>query len=230
MLPEAGDLEEILKLEIAIRRKIVAARPYGMEVEVVDNMEQEARAYARRVVEGDETLLDEDDEPGGTHGFSGEALRAELRRELEEGRGDELRNLPWGIGAAFRQGPDSPSSGPSGVFFACRAKGERYWRYVDAEGVIREPATILRRIDPGYAPGVDDPPIDLEAAWAKAVESIVEEHNEEALDAEIGVAGPEAEVGARTARRSHDCGSCGWWRGVRGIEGRAESAGAAGAG
>ena len=181
MLPEAGDLEEILKLEIAIRRKIVAARPYGMEVDVVDNMEQEARAYARRVFDGDETLLDEDDEAGGTHGFSGEALRAELRRELEEGRGEELRNLPWGIGAAFRQGPDTPSSGPPGVFFACRAKGERYWRYVDADGVVREPATILRRIDPGYAPGVDDPAIDLEVAWAKAVESIVEEHNEEAL-------------------------------------------------
>ena len=190
MLPEAGDLEEILKLEIAIRRKIVAARPYGMEVEVVDNMEQEARAYARRVVDGDETLLDEDDEPGGTHGFSGEALRADLRRELEEGRGDELRNLPWGIGAAFRQGLEVPSSGPPGVFFACRAKGERYWRYVDAEGVVREPATILRRIDPGYAPGVDDPPIDLEAAWSKAVESIVEEHNEEALAPKSESLGP----------------------------------------
>ena len=111
MLPEAGDLEEILKLEIAIRRKIVAARPYGMEVEVVDNMEQEARAYARRVVDGDETLLDEDDEPGGTHGFSGETLRADLRRELEEGRGDELRNLPWGIGAAFRQDSEVPLRG-----------------------------------------------------------------------------------------------------------------------
>ena len=190
MLPEAGDLEEILKLEIAIRRKIVAARPYGMEVEVVDNMEQEARSYARRVVDGDETLLDEDDEAGGTHGFSGEALRADLRRELEEGRGDELRNLPWGIGAAFREGPDSPSSGPPGVFFACRAKGERYWRYVDAEGVVREPATILRRINPGYAPGIEDPPIDLEAAWAKAVESIVEEHNEEALPPKPESLGP----------------------------------------
>ena len=190
MLPEAGDLEEILRLEIAIRRKIVAARPYGMEVEVVDDMEQEARAYARRVVDGDETLLDEDDGAGGTHGFSGEALRAELRRELEEGRGDELRNLPWGIGTVFRQGPDSPSSGPPGVFFACRAGGERYWRYVDADGVVREPATILRRIDPGYAPGIDDPPIDLEAAWTKAVESIVEEHNEEALAPKSESLGP----------------------------------------
>ena len=190
MLPEAGDLEEILKLEIAIRCKIVAARPYGMEVDVVDNMEQEARAYAQRVVDGDATILDEDDEAGGTHGFSGEALRAELRRELEEGRGEELKNLPWGIGAVFRQGPDVPSSGPPGTFFACRAKGERYWRYVDADGVVREPATILRRIDPGYAPGVDDPTFDLEAAWAKAVESIVEEHNEEALAPKSESLGP----------------------------------------
>ena len=87
MVPEQGDLEEILKLEIAIRRKIVAARPYGMEVQVIDKTEEEARAYAQRLVDGDTTLLDEDDEAGGTHEFSGEALRAELRRELEEGRG-----------------------------------------------------------------------------------------------------------------------------------------------
>ena len=64
------------------------------------------------------------------------------------------------------------------MFFACRAKGERYWRYVDAMGVVKEPATILRRINPGYSPGVEEPPINLEAAWEKAVESIMEEHNE----------------------------------------------------
>ena len=179
MLPEPGDLEEILKLEIAIRRKIVAARPYGMEVQVIDKTEEEARAYAQRLADGDTKLLDEDDEPGGAHGFSGEALRAELRRELEEGRGEELNNLPWGIGAAFWQGPDTPSSGAPGVFFACRANDERYWRYVGNTGVIKEPATILRRIDPGYAPGVEDPPIDLEEAWEKAVASIVKENNEE---------------------------------------------------
>ncbi len=34
MLPEQGDLERLLRLEVAIRRKIVAARPYGMEIEV----------------------------------------------------------------------------------------------------------------------------------------------------------------------------------------------------
>ncbi|MDE2772683.1 MAG: helicase-related protein [Gemmatimonadota bacterium] len=191
MLPEQGDLEEILKLEIAIRRKIVAARPYGMEVQVIDKTEEEARAYAQRLVDGDTTLLDEDNEAGGTHEFSSEALRAELTRELDEGRGEELRGLPWGIGATFRQGPETPSFGAPGVFFACRAKGERYWRYVDHAGeVITAPASILRRIDPGLAPGVDDSPIDLEVAWAKAVASIVEEHNKEASGGSSESLGP----------------------------------------
>jgi len=190
MLPEPGELEEILKLEIAIRRKIVAARPYGMEVQVIDKTEEEARAYAKRLAEGDSALLDEDDEAGGAHGLSAEALRAELRRELEEGRGEELNNLPWGIGAAFRQGPDTPSAGPPGVFFACRAKGQRYWRFVHDTGVIGEPASILRLIDPGHAAGVPEPPIDLEAAWEKAVASIVEEHNGEAMAAASRSLGP----------------------------------------
>ena len=174
MLPEPGELEEILRLEIAIRRKIVAARPYGMEVDVVDGMEEEVRSYTTRLADGDEQLLDEED---GSHRFSSAALRAELRRELEEGRGEELRNLPWGIGAAFRQGEGVPSTGAAGFFFACRARDERYWRYVDAEGVLTEAAPILRRIDPGNAPGVEDPTIDLDGAWATAAASILAEHN-----------------------------------------------------
>ena len=56
--------------------------------------------------------------------------------------------------------------------------------------VIGEPAPILPRIDPGHAPGVDDPPIDLEAAWEKAVASIVEEHNKEALGGASESLGP----------------------------------------
>ena len=180
MLPDPGDLEEILGLEIAIRRKIVAARPYGMEVEVVDDADEETRAYARRVEQGDASILDEADDLGGGLAFSGEALRAELRRELEEGRGEELKSLPWGVGAVFGQGPKSPSRGAPGVFFACRAGGVRYWRYVTDDAVISEPATILRRIDPGAAPGAASPEIDLETAWQRAAESIVAEHNAEA--------------------------------------------------
>ena len=194
MLPEPGDLEVILKLERAIRRKIVAAQPFGMEVQVVDDAEDETQTYAARLADGDETLLDEGegggagaDGPagqGGGGGPSAEALRAELRRELAEGRGDELRKLPWGVGAAFRQGPGVPSSGAPGVFFACRVRGERYWRYVDADGVLSEPAAILRRIDPGSAPAVDAAEIGLEEAWAQASASIVEEYEKGA-----GVAG-----------------------------------------
>ena len=179
MLPEPGDLEEILKLEIAIRRKIVAARPYGLEVEVIDRAEEETRAYAERMANANASILDDDEESGGAAAFSGESLRADLRRELEEGRGEELNDLPWGIGAAFQQGPECPSTGAPGVFFACRAKGERHWRYVSGDEVVAEPASILRRINPGMAEGVESPPIDLEAAWEKAVASIVEEHNAE---------------------------------------------------
>lgn len=179
MLPEPGELEEILRLEIAIRRKIVAARPYGMEVDVVDDMEEEVRSYTRRLADGDEHLLEEEDE---SYRFSSAALRAELRRELEEGRGEELRNLPWGIGAAFRQGEGVPSTGAPGFFFACRVNGERYWRYVDANGVLTESASILRRIDPGNAPGIDDPTIDLETAWSTAAASIIAEHNADSAE------------------------------------------------
>ena len=73
------------------------------------------------------------------------------------------------------------------MFFACRAGGQRYWRYVTADSVISEPATILRRIDPGTAPGVESPEIELEAAWQRAVESIVAEHN-----AEVGAGGSDS--------------------------------------
>lgn len=204
MLPKPGDLEVILKLERAIRRKIVAAKPFGMEVQVVDDADDEMRAYAARLAEGDETLLDEDStrEEARARGPSNEALRAELRRELAEGRGDELRKLPWGVGAAFRQGPGVPSSGAPGIFFACRVAGERYWRYVDADGVLAEPAAILRRIDPGSAPGVDAPPeLDLEKAWEQAADSIVEEHN--------AVAAPGAQAGG--GARSHSVGEVQAW-------------------
>ena len=78
-----------------------------------------------------------------------------------------MNGLPWGIGAAFRQGRGhSVDWAPPGLFFACRAKGERYWRYVDDAG------RDWRTGDPSsdgsilaMHPGVDEPPIDLEAAW-----------------------------------------------------------------
>ena len=183
MLPEPGDLELILELEATIRRKIVAARPYGMEIEVIEaDVAEEMRSYARRLGEGDETLLDEADESPQAAAVNGELLRAELRRAAAEGEIERIRNLPWGIGAAFAQGPSVPSAGPPGVFLACRTRdGERHWRYVADDGAMASaPGAILRRINPGEAPGVSDPPIDLDAAWSVAAASIVEEHNETA--------------------------------------------------
>ena len=183
MLPEPGDLELILNLEAAIRRKIVAARPYGMEIEVVESdVAEEIKSYARRLSQGDQSLLDEADESAESRTVNGELLRAELRRAAAEGEIDRVRNLPWGIGAAFAQGSGVPSVGPPGVFLACRTlDGERHWRYVADRGEMASaPATVLRRIDPGDAPGVPSPPVDLESAWSTAAASIIDEHNEAA--------------------------------------------------
>lgn len=186
MLPEPGDLEALLELEVAIRRKIVAARPYGMEVDVIEGIEEEIRSYTGRLVSGDGTLLDETDQPDESQAFSGERLRALLQRALAEGEVDRLRRLPWGIGSVFEQGPRSPSVGSPGVFMACRTRsGERYWRYHDVDGgLITEDAAMLRRIDPGSAPGVEGPAVDLETAWRAIATSIIEEHNRRADPAE----------------------------------------------
>ena len=56
------------------------------------------------------------------------------------------------------------------------------WTKPDAE-VEKAPGAILRRIDPGNAPNVEQPPVDLEATWQAAVTSIVEEHNQRAASA-----------------------------------------------
>src|SRR5262249_40429955 len=90
-----------------------------------------------------------------------------------------LRELPWGIGTAFRQGSNVPSRGPAGVFFACRSRTDppqRYWRYVRDDEIDREDLPMLRRISPGIAASVELTE-NLEAAWQVAVGDIVREHN-----------------------------------------------------
>lgn len=154
-----------------------------MDSAVLDDVEPELRAYATRLEGSDETLLEEDGQDlVGT--FVGEELRATLMRALREGEVDRLRALPWGIGAGFAQGELVPSRGQAGVFLSCRTRtGERYWRYVDDGGdVISGEAEILRRINPGTAPGLetDRLGIDLDASWTLAISSIVAAHNERA--------------------------------------------------
>jgi hypothetical protein len=190
MLPEPGELEELLRLEVAIRRKIRAADVYGMEVEVIAGIESELRTYAERLAEGDIDLLMEDGEGELSGAFLGEELRARLFRAQLEGELERLRALPWGIGAAFRQASGGRSRGAPGVFFAVRTKpmrgapdGFRYWRYVEsteAGAIADSDLEMLRRIDPGGSRVASLEGVDVEAAWRLASESIVTEHNRRA--------------------------------------------------
>ena len=185
MLPVDGELERFLRLEATIRRKILAASLYGMETEVIEGLaaasEAELTSFGARIVDGDPGLFDAEGDDASGGGFTGETLRAQLLRAAAEGELDRLRALPWGIGAAFRQGAGVPSLGGPGIFFACRARqGHRYWRLIPSDGsaTIDTEAEMLRRVDPGpSAPAVDLVQLDLEAAWQTAVEDIVREHN-----------------------------------------------------
>lgn len=185
MLPEPGELDSLLRLEARIQAKIAAAGVFGMESGVLEEIEAATRNYheltelAERL-DGDEALLSESEDVGGS--FAGEQLRALLLRAAAEGETRRLRELPWGVGAAFRQGSSIPSTGPTGTFFACRTRpdpSQRYWRFVRDEEIDRDDLPMLRRIAPGSAPAV---PLaeDLEPAWRLAVGDIVAEHNRRA--------------------------------------------------
>ena len=90
------------QLEAAICRKIVAARPYGMEIEVMESdVDEEIQSYARRLADGDVTLIDEPRAAGEPQGTSAESLRAELHRAGAEGELHRVQELTWGVGAAF---------------------------------------------------------------------------------------------------------------------------------
>jgi superfamily II DNA or RNA helicase len=189
MLPEPGELEELLRLETLVRGKIRAAGVYGMEVEVIEGVDSELRAYAERLVGGDADLLDEEGDGAGLSGaFLGEELRARLMRAQLEGEIARIQELPWGIGSVFRQASGGASLGAPGVFFATRTKpmagaerGYRYWRYVELEEqVLDSDLEMLRRINPEGGSVAELADVDLEAAWRAASASILEEHNRRA--------------------------------------------------
>ncbi len=187
MLPEPGELESLLRLEARIQAKIIAAGVFGLESGVLEDADTVAQNYhaeladlTARLERGDETLLAKGEDTGGS--FAGEQLRSLLLRAAAEGEVARLRELPWGIGAAFRQGAGVPSRGPAGVFFACRTRTDppqRYWRYVRDDELDREDLPMLRRIDPGPASSADLD-VSLEPAWRLAVDDIVREHNRRA--------------------------------------------------
>ncbi len=185
MLPEPGELEELLRLETLVRGKIRAAGVFGMEVEVIEGIETELRAYAERLEAGELDVLEAEDDEALTGAFLGEQLRALVMRAFEEGELQRILELPWGIGAVVRQTPALAARGRAGVFFATRTKPDdyRYWRFVELgeEGeLLDSELPILRRIDPEGLPEAELEDVDLEAAWRRAVEDIVRVHNERA--------------------------------------------------
>jgi hypothetical protein len=192
MLPEPGDLLDLLRLEATVRAKIRAAGIFGMESEVIEGIELELRSYAARLADGEIDLTEEEVGGGELSGaFLGEELRARLARARDEGELERLRRLPWGIGAVVRA-PANASTGAAGVFFAARtrkmagaAEGHRYWRWVpwddDKEtSLVSSDLEILRRIDPDRVTVVEPGEVDIERAWTRACADIVSEHNRRA--------------------------------------------------
>ena len=184
LLPVQGELEDILELEAKLQAKINAANAsIGMESPVLQSSAAESRiysdlqSYTNRLAEGDVTLLDEDTNAA----FVGEMFRAELNRANIEGELQRIRNLPWGIGAAFVN--RSPTFNEPAVFFACRTNTpneERYWRLVSKSGKIieTEELRMLFHINPNGEPGCEIPiDWDLDRLFHVAADDIVEYHN-----------------------------------------------------
>jgi superfamily II DNA or RNA helicase len=185
LLPKAGDLEKVLKLEAKLLAKIAAANAsVGMESEVLAAAPAESKifadleSFADRLVKGDETLLDEG-EGGGSGSFAGEDYRARLLRAKAEGEIDRLRDMPWGVGAAIARSAPEGIVLP-GVFFAAQTRqGERKWRFVDSAGdVVADDLDMLRLADPEGALSAAMPErLDLDGMWMVAADSICAEHN-----------------------------------------------------
>ena len=187
LLPEQGDLDRLLKLEAKLQAKIMAANAsVGMETPVLASVAAESQVYADlntfvgRLSNGDTSLLDEQDSSGtGGSAFAGELYRSYLRRAVEEGEVNRLRNLPWGIGAAFAG--QSPNLTEPVVFFACRTRrDDRYWRMVSQSEEIlhRDDLPMLRLIDPQGQSGCPFPDtLDLERLFAVAADDICQAHN-----------------------------------------------------
>ena len=186
LLPEQGELETLLKLESKLQAKIRAANAsVGMETPVLAGVESESQIYADlesfadRLASGDPSLLDEGREGAVGSAFAGELFRSYIQRAIAEGEINRLRNMSWGMGAAFvREG--TGLSEPA-VFFACRTRrDERYWRMVSDSGEIlsSDDLPMLRLIDPGDRFGCDIPPdLDLERLFRVVAENICETHN-----------------------------------------------------
>ena len=188
LLPRQGDLDRLLELEAKLQAKIMAANAsVGMETPVLADVEMESRTFAdlntfvERLSRGDSTGFWTSRKTAARAALRlrANSFRAQLRRAAEEGEVNRLKELPWGIGAAFVQ--HSRTLMEPAVFFACRTRrDERYWRMVSRSGNVlsREDLTMLRLIDPQGQPGRPIPDgIDLERLFSVAAADICAAHN-----------------------------------------------------
>ena len=176
MLPSPGELETLLGLEATVRRKILSASVFR----------NGRRGHRRNRASGAPSICRSTDRgrcrtPRGRWRRSWWGIcrrRTACRVDACHEGACAIAGSALGVGAAFRQGPSVPSRGGGGIFFACRAQGRRYWRYVDTTDIVlSEEAEMLRRINPGDAPPSDPQGTDLEASWKAAVATILDEHN-----------------------------------------------------
>ncbi len=188
LLPQEGELEEMLQLEAALQLKIQAANAsIGMENPVLQNSESKSRIYSDlknftiQLAQGDPDLIDERVEQSRiSAAFAGEKFRTELKRAHNEGELKTIKELPWGIGAAFIS--KSPAVKQPAVFLACRTRNnERYWRMISKSGQILEITELemLLRIDPDDNPGCSIPnDWDMDKLFNIVAKSIVDENNQ----------------------------------------------------
>lgn len=204
MLPEQGDLEQLLALEARIRTKVRAALAVGMESEVISDSdeptaeESEIFGELKFFADGLETELGgsvKDDPYSGA--FLGEEMRAIFELAKLAGDIDRLTTMPWGVGAVARVAQGGRRR-PPGIFFATRTKPLTdgatepreflYWRYVELDGqgaFSDEPVAdderleMLRRInsDDLESSSYELAAEQVDAAWQIAASDIVRVHN-----------------------------------------------------
>ncbi len=139
-------LEELLRLERRIRRKLLqAAVSIGVESEVIPGgptldvvfSQKRAEIEALRGQEND-LLVNAGEDPAA---HTGEEYRQELRKGLQT-RGDEIKSLPWGAGSGMAAGAER------GHFFCARVGERVFLRFVpvDGEEIVRRTLSCLRRV------------------------------------------------------------------------------------
>ncbi len=175
-------LDDLLALENLLRRKIAAAAAtIGLSGEVIpdsataEKVFTETRVELEKLRREDATLFESGGEKPGAH--SGEELRHELRRALEETALKEaVLGLPWTAGSVIR----SPER--KGYVFAARIGERPFVRFVPAaagEKIVDDTLECLRMIgcEPETKPasGIEDLRRPAYAAWIEARTSIYEE-------------------------------------------------------